>query len=318
MSKCFNEKYKNIIIPVVEELTKLDNCINNVFSSEDIKKNEIVPIINDFLMQKGKMLRPALIFLFAKSLGLNIDNNIYNIAISTELLHNATLIHDDILDCSVIRRGKKTLNFQYDNKLAVLTGDYLLAKSIDILSDLENFKIQKLYSKTVENLINGELFQYFNRYKLMSINNYIEKSKNKTAKLFEAGIVSVCLNANSKEQITENARNFALNFGIAFQIHNDLLNLYNTEKISEDLKNGDYNAPIIFYALINNIKTIEKPNALLSELNNNVIIQKTKDLISKYMNQAIENISFIEDNLYKQSLVNLCKLYIEDWVSLDG
>ena len=138
-----------------------------------------------------------------------------------------------------------------------------------------------------------------------------EKSKNKTAKLFEACIVSTYL-ASKKTDFLENARNFALNFGIAFQIHNDLKNISNLEKISEDIKNGDYSAPIIFYAQDNNLKTIKNENKLLKDIKNSSAIQKTKALITEYTNKAIENLSFIEDNLYKEALVNLCKLYTKN------
>lgn len=317
MSENFNEEYKKIINSISQELIEFDKDICICLSNNNVQKTQITPIIKEFLLNKGKRIRPALTFLFAKAISNEIKEINYKIATTNELIHNATLIHDDIIDCSIMRRGKKTLNFNYDSKLAVLAGDYLLAKAIAILNTIKDDEIRNLHTDTVSALINGELFQYFNRFKLLSIEEYIEKSKNKTARLFEACIVSTYL-ASKKTDFLENARNFALNFGIAFQIHNDLKNISNLEKISEDIKNGDYSAPIIFYAQDNNLKTIKNENKLLKDIKNSSAIQKTKALITEYTNKAIENLSFIEDNLYKEALVNLCKLYTKNWKNLDG
>ena len=310
MSELFKEKYLKIMQPISDEMEYFDALLFKQFEDIQIQKNQIIPIIKEFLQTKGKRIRPLIIFLFTRALGNEIQKSQYEIAITNELIHNATLIHDDIIDCSLVRRGKKTLNFNYDSKLAVLAGDYLLVKAIEILNTIKNEKIRNLYTETVSYLINGEIFQYFNRFKLLTIENYIKKSKNKTARLFEAGIVSTCFNLKKTNYI-ENARNFAINFGIAFQIHNDLKNINNIEKISEDIKNGDSSAPIIFYAQENNIQSIQN-NKLIKDIANSCAIEKTKALIKEYTNKAIENLSFLEDNLYKRALIDLCKLYAEN------
>jgi len=308
LSDLFNTNYKKIIQPIKNELELLDKNILCHFETKVLQKNEVIPIIKEFLSRKSKRIRPCVIFLFAKALGLQINNLHNDIAITNELIHNATLIHDDIIDCALIRRGEKTLNFQYDSKLAVLAGDYLLANAIEILNGIDNKKIQDIHTKTISYLINGELSQYFKRFKLLTIEEYIEKSKNKTARLFEAGILSVCMNLEQEEYL-KNASNFALNFGIAFQIHNDLKNINNMEKTCEDLKNGDYSAPIIFFAQQKNLKSIDHTNKLLENIKNSAAVIKTQELIKEYINKAIENIAFIEDNLYKEALIELCRLY---------
>lgn len=308
LSDYFSQQYTEIIKPISQELEAFDNFLCSFFKNEQIKKNEIIPIIKDFLNTKGKRIRPAIIFLMAKALDQKIDKLHYNLALTTELIHNATLIHDDIIDCSLIRRGKNTINFDYDSKLAVLAGDFLLAKSINILNSIGNTKIHNIYSQTITHLINGELNQYFNRFKISTLEDYIEKSKNKTARLFEAGLVSTFL-VHDKTKFIENVRDFALNFGIAFQIHNDLKNVQIADKVSDDIKNGDYSAPIIFYTQENNLKTMTQTDKLIKSLKKSSALEKTQNLIDFYVDKAIENISFIEDNLYKQALINLCILY---------
>ena len=113
----FNEEYKAITSLVNSDLEKLDFQIASYFSKKQDEHNEILPIINEFFAHKGKRIRCVLIFLFVKALNKEIDDFCLKIAAATEIIHNATLIHDDIIDCSIMRRGKKTINFDYDLSL---------------------------------------------------------------------------------------------------------------------------------------------------------------------------------------------------------
>ena len=321
--KIFNEEYKNIKKTIENDLENFNVFFENYFSFNkvEIKQNQIIPILKEFVDSKGKKIRSLLMFLTTKALKADINEDIFKLAAAEELLHNATLIHDDIIDCSLYRREQKTLNFDYDSKLAVLAGDYLLCEVLKILSEFENNKIRDLYSNAMSKLINGELYQYFNRFKICSIDDYIEKSKNKTAKLFEAGLAASAYVLNCDETAIKNVSDFALNFGIGFQIHNDLKNFYEPEKLNEDIKNGDYSAPLIFYIKekygddaisLNNVKLA------LKHLKHSNALQKTKNLIQEYFSSAIENIAFLEDNLYKRALVDLCNLFIKTAEYYDG
>lgn len=305
----FNTKYNEILKIISPDFDTLENSLTAHLDSE--KTSRIIPIIKDFLGNKGKRIRPALIFLFAHALGKGCSEFVTKIALANELLHNATLIHDDIIDCSLLRRGKTTLNFDYDNKLAVLAGDFLIARVLELLFDIEDTSIRKLHADAVSKLINGELNQYFSRYKLLSMDKYIEKSKDKTARLFEAGISSVYLYQNNGPSHLENIKDFALNFGTAFQILNDIDNFKNSQSIEEDLKNGDYSAPLIFYMhekYHGDMSKVQNTGLLFKQIQNSEAITRTKELAKHYINRAIENISFIEDNQYKRAIINLCNL----------
>ena len=228
-NKYFKQKYTEISQTVSEEIKTLDKYFEDYFVSQknEDKKNQILPILNEFLSKKGKRIRSLLIFLTTKAMNKEITGCHYKLALCDELIHNATLIHDDIIDCSLYRRGFKTLNFDYDSKLAVLAGDYLLCEVLKTLASYNDERIRKLHSSTLSEMIKGELHQYFNRFKISKIDEYIEKSKNKTAKLFEAGILSSAYLNNCSEEEIQHLSNFALNFGIAFQIQNDLDNFNN-------------------------------------------------------------------------------------------
>ena len=305
MVELFNEKYKKIIEPVNQELTGFNKYFSDYLSKKSQNKNDIIPIIKDFLNNKGKQIRPALMFLLLKALNKSFSKEYNKLALVNELIHNATLIHDDIIDCSLLRRGKKTLNIEYDSKLAVLAGDYLLTEAIQLLMSIENIQIRNLYLDAVSKILSGELHQYFNRFSVLSINDYIEKSKNKTARLFEAGLCGMYLLNNDTTENLEQIKEFAINFGIAFQIHNDLKNINNSDKLCEDIENGDYSIPVIYY--LQEQAQNNKPD--VNDIKNSTAIQKTQTLLKHYADIAIENISFIEDNCFKQALIELCNLH---------
>lgn len=300
-------------MPVNTDFIRLDNYISMHFDSQEKSAHKIIPIIKDFLANKGKRIRSALLFLFVRALNKIPDEFCIKNAMSVEFIHNASLIHDDIIDCSLLRRGKKTINFNYDSKLAVLAGDYLLAEVMKILSSIEDEKIRKVYSDSISNLLLGELNQYFNRFKICNIEQYIEKSRNKTARLFEAGIISSYIHISGENENIKAAENFAKNFGIAFQIINDLQCFENPDKVNEDIQNGDFSAPLIYYV---NEKykgkydeAANKLPSIAANLKKSDAFSKTRELAKYYLDLAIENTFFLEDNQYKQSIIDLCNLY---------
>lgn len=307
----FNKKYKDIIEIVCTDFERLDAAISLSLEKQKENNSQILPIIKDFLSSKGKRIRPAMIFLFNRALKNETDDFCIKLAAANELMHNATLIHDDIIDCSLTRRGKKTINFDYDSKLAVLAGDFLLTMVLKLLFDIEDIRIRQIHTKALSKLIEGELHQYFSRYKLLSIDDYIEKSKDKTARLFEAGLLSVYYYKNENTDNAQDIRNFALNFGTGFQIMNDIAAVFDREKTDEDLKNGDYTAPYIYYLqdkYDGDISKIKNLKQLSKQLKNTDSIEKSKHLAKFYLNSAIENISFLDDNQYKRAIIDLCNL----------
>ena len=314
-NNAFSKNYNDIIKLVENDFSNLDIFFEKHFEQKNKKhKNPIIPIVKDYFSSKGKRIRSAMIFLLTRALKKDIAENTIKLALAEEFIHNATLIHDDIIDCSISRRGKKTLNFEHDSKLAVLAGDYLLTEAMQLLYSIGNEKaheeIRRLHTQCLSDIICGELTQYFNRFKILTIEQYIEKSKAKTAKLFEAGLVSTCLKNNETQTTINEIKSFATNFGIAFQINNDLKNINSTERTSEDFENGDYSAPIIYYAQEKqlNEESIKNAPYILKKLSSTNAIENTEKLLKNYTTQAIENLAILEDNLYKQALIDLCKL----------
>ncbi|MDD3237111.1 MAG: polyprenyl synthetase family protein [Candidatus Gastranaerophilales bacterium] len=298
--------FKVNIEPVNEEMRELERKLEILINANETPLNLF---LNNFIFSKSKRLRSLLCFLLVKALNKPIKKDIIKLAASTELIHNATLIHDDVIDNSDKRRGQKTINAEFDNQLAVIAGDFLLSLALEELISLNRNDIIHIYTKSLTKICSGEIFQYFEKNEIVSLEEYIEKSKLKTALLFEAILLSCVLLSDEKNYAKE-ISGFAINFGLAFQIRDDLvslLNLDDSKPYEEDLKNGNYTAPIIFL-LKEDKNLLSLPNdELVKKLKNSSAIDDTKNLIALYAKSAIDYLGFIEDNQYKQSIVKLCQ-----------
>ncbi len=299
-------------MPADNELKKLNSIILNTLT--DYKSN-ISDEIKDYLSSKSKKLRPLLIFLLAKSLNIDITDEIYNLACSVELIHNSALIHDDIIDNAQTRRGKISLNIKLGNKMSVLAGDFLLACAFKQLVKCENINVINTFSDCLYRMCTGEINQNSSLFKVPSFDDYIKKSKDKTAELFKAGLVSLCYLSNIKEK--EKISEFAINFGIAFQIKDDLVNILNTDKTKpalSDIYNGVYTAPLIYLNKEEKIGNLseEKISKLVQ---NKKYIFTTKKLIEEYVLKAVKSIDFIEENQYKKEIIKITENLYEEIIN---
>lgn len=303
-------RYNKIKDTVFDDFQKLSIEIKKTI---DLLKNENIAFGNDiqqYLCGNSKQIRACLLFLFANAILGKTNENIIKLASAVEIIHNATLIHDDIIDNALIRRGHTTINKKYDSKLSIIAGDFLLSIAINILNSIKNPSIIKNFSNCLISLCKGEINQYFSKQETPTIKEYIEKSKNKTASLFIATLKSLSnLNNNiyEKELI-----NFALNFGIAFQINDDLNNILNEKKqkpLFNDISSGIYTAPIIFgYGENKNLANI-KTNDILKTAKEEKNINLTKKLINHYISLAKAEIRNLPESIYTQALNNLCNIF---------
>ena len=297
---------------IEKELKRFEEKLSSAINKYPMQvSNKII----DFIFSKSKKIRPALIILIAKALEYDLPDCVIKLAVSSELIHNATLIHDDIIDNAQIRRGKTSLNVEIGNNLSVLSGDFILAIAMRNLAECENYLIFNVFSEALTKMCIGEIDQNFNINKVISINEYIEKSQYKTAELFSASLESLCILLDIKEK--DRIKDFAINFGIAFQIRDDYINIKKTDKLKpclSDIYNGIYTAPVIFlFEEKDNFYDLPKEEIIKNLENNKKIHEKTLLLIEKYAKKAIASISFIKDNQYKYELIKICEnLYKAD------
>lgn len=288
----FNEKYKNIRQIVQEELNIIEKKMVDIIQVREPLNSHIVK----FLTYPSKRIRPLLALLFLKANNEIISDKQLEILTVVELVHNASLIHDDIIDESNLRRGHKTLSCEFDNKLAVISGDYILAKSMEKLTKIGNLEILEQFSKTIRQMCIGEINQNFDRYKIGTIENYIEKTKNKTGYLFETALVTPLMTDVNNDYNLEDIKALGLNIGIAFQIRDDLLNVLRVDTskpINSDITEGIYNAPVIYGGCV---------EESLSG------IEKTKVLLDNYVKNAQKIIMELPNNKYKTALEEFSEL----------
>ena len=207
-------------------------------------------VINFIKQRRGKMMRPMLTLLMAKLCG-KIEESTYYAAISLELLHTASLVHDDVVDESDKRRGQASVNALYDNKLSVLVGDFLLATSLTNAALTDNISLVKLVSCLGQKLSEGEIIQLSNTNASdFSEDVYFDVIKKKTAALFstaaEAGVRSV----ESCDEIAEKAYQFGELIGIAFQIKDDIFDYNPSDSLGKpsgnDMKEGKLTLPALY------------------------------------------------------------------------
>ncbi len=286
----------------------------------------ITQIGNYIFREKGKRLRPALLILCSKLLGHH-EKEIIRYASVMEFIHTASLIHDDIVDNSNLRRGKKTIHSKWGSNISVLLGDYLYILSIKLSLNNDNSRIIQTLSDIAAQMIEGELLEFNESWNFnLDENRYFEIIKKKTASLFAGSCKIGALLAQAKPEQEEALVNFGLNTGLAFQIIDDLLDFTSNEKILgkpvlSDLREGKITLPLIYVLKNNNKEKIIKSigengedldarkiiNLVLESGAIEYSYQKAKDFIKK----AKEKLQLFSDSIYKESLLTITDYILE-------
>ncbi len=287
----------------------------------------LIQTVTRFLIkQKGKRIRPILAILTARICGKPTENR-YKAAAMIELLHIATLIHDDVVDGAVKRRGWFSINRIWGNKLAVLLGDFVLSKSLIYMIKLKDFDILDVISKTAELMSSGEILQLDYRYKKHpSEDTYFDLISQKTASLIATGCELGALTTSRAKKDRESMRSYGFNMGMAYQIRDDLFDLLGNESHTGkdtgiDVKKNTLTLPIIHSlqslsksesrSLLKLVKMKHKTKDTLTE-----IIQLVKksngfdyalEKIDYYTRSAIESLSPYPDSIYKNSMISLAQ-----------
>ena len=233
--------------PIATELDEFIALFNQAMTHSDGMLSSAL----SFIKQKsGKRMRPILILLIAKSFG-KISEVTQNAAVGLELLHTASLVHDDVVDESERRRGQASVNAIYDNKVAVLVGDYILSTALLYVSHTHSENIVRYLAELGRTLSDGEILQLTNiRNQIISEDVYFKVISQKTAALFEACCVIGASSSGATETQIEQARVFGRNLGIIFQIKDDIFDYYESSDIGKptgnDLAEGKLTLPVIY------------------------------------------------------------------------
>lgn len=208
--------------------------------------------LEHLLAAGGKRIRPTLGLLVGNMLGAPEDKLI-TLGASVELLHTATLVHDDLIDGALLRRGMPTLNARWSPAATVLTGDFLFARAAKLAAETDYLPLMKLFSETLATIVNGELTQMFSARGVIERNNYYNRIYAKTASLFEMSSLAATMVATEDQNVRDSMKAFGYEVGMAFQIVDDILDFTGDQStvgkpIGSDLLNGLVTLPAIYYA----------------------------------------------------------------------
>ena len=244
--------------PITNELSDFIELFNKSLEGED---GLLTMALHQILKRGGKRMRPMLVLLIAKAFGTVTDIT-QHAAIALELLHTASLVHDDVIDESSERRGQASVNASFNNKVAVLVGDYILSTSLQQVSFTHSDTIVRQLAELGQTLSNGEILQ------LSSISNeeiseevYFDVIERKTASLFETCAAVGALSVGAESRVVEDAQIFGRSIGLIFQIRDDIFDYFSDEKIGKptgnDMAEGKLTLPVIHVLL-----TTQEPTML--------------------------------------------------------
>jgi octaprenyl-diphosphate synthase len=304
--------------PIREDLVKVGDWLSSV---SQVDFSQLSELLDYSLKRGGKGIRPALTLLTGKFYNYNL---IYLLPMATavELMHTATLVHDDAIDNSRVRRGRPTINSIWGEDKAVLLGDYLFAKAGEFTATTKNLRVIRLFAQTLQTISSGELSQSFNAFNLeQTWEQYLQRISNKTASLFSLATASGAILSQAPENSVKVLKEYGYNLGIAFQIVDDVLDFIGTEEemgkpVGSDLAQGTLTLPAMLllerYPEENPVKRLfqsgdkqEHRKLALELVRNSSIVQECYGVASDYCSKACHDLSLLPDNASRQSLVEL-------------
>jgi geranylgeranyl pyrophosphate synthase len=284
---------------VSEEIVAVENLMRQQAEgfNEDLKA-----ALDHLILSGGKRLRPNITLLVGKMLKGDIDR-IITLSAAIELLHTATLVHDDLIDGSLLRRGIPTLNSKWTPAATVLTGDFIFAKAAKLAAETNSVPVMKLFANTLGIIVNGEITQMFSSHCISDLDIYYKRIYSKTASLFETSTTSAAIISEADNTNKEYLRQFGYELGIAFQIIDDILDFTSNQEnlgkpVGGDLRLGIITLPAIIYFEENSDSFLVKeffryncnpPMEILEQLILNI---RKSDAISRSLDKANSHINF--------------------------
>ena len=309
--------FDTILRPIEAEFATFRKMQDDLAVNPNPLLREIILHVNK---QRGKQMRPMMVLLFGKMFG-EISDITYSAALALELLHTGSLVHDDVVDESMQRRGQASVNAIYNNKLAVLVGDYLLSMALAFTGRCGNPRITNLVGALGQTLADGEIFQMFHSHeKLVSEEVYLEIIRKKTASLFSTSAEVGAISVGASEENISRARQIGEYIGICFQIRDDIFDYYTNDvgkPTGNDMREGKLTLPIIYAirtqgdehirTMIDRLKSGELSDAEINELiefaKDKGGIEYAEHTMQQYRQKAIDLLPEGIDEGIRQSVI---------------
>jgi octaprenyl-diphosphate synthase len=314
----------------IQALMKSELDLMNKILVDRLDSNvDLISQMSQYIINSGgKRIRPLLLLICAKATDYDGDYH-YSMAVVIELIHTATLLHDDVVDQSATRRGQETANELWGNAPSVLVGDFLYSRAFEIMVEPNSMEIMRILSKATNQISEGEVLQLLNiKNANVTQAEYFKVIERKTACLFKAACQIAGILSSADQKVINAMGSFGMHLGNAFQIIDDTLDYESDSKIigkeiGDDLSEGKVTLPMI-YALE---KTEEVENKILKDAIKNAdtshidqiveillnvdAFQYSRDIAKIESNRALESIDYLPDSKYKTALKLLCELSLE-------
>lgn len=304
---------------VSSEMDAFEDAFSDSMESHVFLINKISRYI---VSQRSKKIRPLLVILASKLCG-EPNENTYQAAVLVELIHTATLIHDDVVDGAEIRRGIPSINAVWKNKISILMGDYLFSKALINMIKLKDFEALELLSDTAERLSSGEILQIEKaRSDGMDEDVYYDMIKDKTASLISAACRLGAITVSDNQEYAVALAEYGENLGIAFQIKDDLFEFVGKKSIIGKPVGRDVKENMLTLPLLHTVETLpdkesrkilktmkrgaktKQVKEIARKVANNGGVSYARDRLREYTESAIQALGAFPDNQYKQALID--------------
>lgn len=310
--------------------TLVEDCVERVEERMRIRSNEYHPELQAALehltSSGGKRVRPIVTLLTGQMLGAETERLI-TLASAIELLHTATLVHDDLIDGSLLRRGIPTINARWSPAATVLAGDFIFARAAMFAAETNSVEVMRLFAKTLAAIVSGEITQLFARRGEVLRDEYFKRIYAKTASMFVLAAKSAALISPVGEDVIENLHAYGYEIGMAFQIVDDVLDFTGEQDtvgkpVANDLRQGLVTLPAIYYyenypddadmisVLDGVFQNEERLNRLAQSIHNSGAIGFALAEAEKYIDRALSALDGLPDNPHRQALESLAEYVI--------
>ncbi|MBT8146356.1 MAG: octaprenyl diphosphate synthase [Gammaproteobacteria bacterium] len=317
--------YETIRAPVEDDFEAV-----NQFVIDQLYSNvSLVESIGHYIVAAGgKRMRPLLVLLTARACDIKNDQHL-RMAGVIEFIHTATLLHDDVVDMSTLRRGRPTANSQWNNPSSVLVGDFIYSRAFQILVSLQDMRIMQIMADTTNRIAEGEVLQLLNKHNIeVSEEDYLRVIYNKTAILFEAAAQCGAILAGAGQETEDALRRFGLHVGTAFQLIDDVLDYEGDSEtlgknVGDDLAEGKPTLPLIYAMqkgseadarlIADSLKTggLESLDQIITAVQESGGLRYTRELAEEQASKAIACLNVLPESSYRSALDSMARFSVE-------
>lgn len=313
----------NFYIPIQERIKKVEE---RMLAQSEGHHPDLGAALKHLLSSGGKRIRPSVALLTGGMLGGDPDRLI-TLGAAIELLHTATLVHDDLIDGALLRRGIATINSQWSPAATVLTGDFIFAQAAKLASETDSVDVMHLFAETLSAIVNGELTQLFSSRGLASRDDYYHRIYEKTASMFELATAAAAMLSPVDSDHMERVRRFGYEIGMAFQVVDDILDFTGEaatvgKPVASDLRQGLITLPALHYLEANpgdpELESIiagkpiseERLNHLVSSIRKSGAIQKSADEARHFVQCSLDILKEEPESIERDALEDLAEYIV--------